>query len=266
MIRAYFGTERNPFDGEETTLLPHQQAVFDIIQVHSRQGGLCVITGDPGTGKSVIKNAVAGQDRKRVVAPAVSRTLHNYQNILRILCAAMGAEPGARAEKNEKLLIEAAFRINSHGRLLVPVIDDAHLMDIECLRRLRLLFEDFPKNHNLVLIAQTPLMHSLRLRVNEDIRSRITYSVNIGRLNPDDVKAFIFGQMDRAGLAHSTFSDEALDLLVRSSEGVLRNVRNLCVSALLETVRDHRKVVELEQVNRVLMQPHWRREQDMPLH
>ncbi len=266
MIRSHFGLERNPFDGEDLSLLPHQQAVFDTIQVHSRQGGLCVIMGDPGTGKSVIKNAIVNQDKKQVVTPTVSRSLHTYQSILKLLCTAMDIDPAARAEKNEKLLIDAAFKINAKGRMLVPVIDDAHLMEIECLRRLRLLFEDFPKNHNLVLIAQTPLMHNLKLSVNEDIRSRITYSVNLNRLNPDDIKAFIFEQLDRIRISHNTFSDDAVDLIVRSSEGVLRKVRNLCVSALLETVRDHRQVVGLEQVNKVLMQPHWRQERDMPVH
>ncbi len=266
MIRSHFGIERNPFDGNDITLLPHQQAAFDTILVHSRQGGLCVIMGDPGTGKSAIKNAIVSQDSKKVITPTVSRTLHTYQSILKILCAAMDIEPRAHAEKNEKLLIEAAFKINSKGRMLVPVIDDAHLMEIECLRRLRLLFEDFPKNHNLVLIAQTPLMHNLKLSVNEDIRSRITYSVNLNRLNPDDIKAFIFEQLDLIRLGHNTFSDEALDLIVRSSEGILRKVRNLCVSALLETVRDQKRVVGLEQVNKVLMQPHWRQERDMPVH
>jgi type II secretory pathway predicted ATPase ExeA len=266
MIRSHFGLERNPFDGEEITLLPHQQAAFETIQVHSRQGGLCVIMGDPGTGKSVIKNAIVNQDQKKVITPTVSRTLHTYPSILKILCTAMNIDPGGRVEKNEKLLIEAAFKINAKGRMLVPVIDDAHLMEVECLRRLRLLFEDFPKNHNLVLIAQMPLMHNLKLSVNEDIRSRITYSVNLNRLNPDDIKAFIFEQLDRIRLGHNTFSDDALDLIVRSSEGVLRKVRNLCVSALLETVRDHKQVVGLEQVNKVLMQPHWRQERDMPTH
>ncbi len=263
MIRSHFGIERNPFDGNDITLLPHQQTIFEIIKVHSRQGGLCVIMGDPGTGKSVIKNAILSQDAKQVITPAVSRTLHTYPNILRIICESMNIDPAGRAAKNEKLLIRAAFKISSKGRMLVPVIDDAHLMEIECLRRLRLLFEDFPKNHNLVLIAQTPLMHALRLSVNEDIRSRITYSVNLNRLNPDDIKAFIFEQLDHIRLGHNTFDDEALDLIVRSSDGILRRVRNLCISALLETARDHRQVVGLEQINKVLMQPHWRQEIDI---
>jgi len=63
--------------------------------------------------------------------------------------------------------------------MLVPIIDDAHLMQSDCLRKLRLLFEDFP--HNLVLIGQPPLLQSLTLSVNEEIRSRVTYSVILPR-------------------------------------------------------------------------------------
>ena len=61
-----------------------------------------------------------------------------------------------------------------------------------------------------------------------------------------------------------TFSDDALSLIVRSSEGGLRKARNLCLAALLEAVRDRTKTVELKQVNRVLLQPHWRKEVDLP--
>jgi hypothetical protein len=35
------------------------------------------------------------------------------------------------------------------------------------------------------------------------------------------------------------------------------------LASLLEAVRDRTKVVDLKQVNRVLMQPHWRRERDI---
>jgi type II secretory pathway predicted ATPase ExeA len=66
--------------------------------------------------------------------------------------------------------------------MLVPIIDDAHLMQSDCLRRLRLLFEDFPHSHNVVLIGQPPLLQSLALTVNEEIRSRVTYSVILPRL------------------------------------------------------------------------------------
>ena len=70
-------------------------------------------------------------------------------------------------------------------------------------------------------------------------------------------------ELDRVALAHSTFSEDALCLIVRSSEGILRAARNLCVGALLEAVRDRTKTIGLKQVNRVLMQPHWRHEREV---
>jgi len=263
MIRSHFGLELNPFDESSPELLPHQKEVFETIKVHAQQGGLCVIMGEPGTGKSVIKQAIINHDKKRMITPAIARTLHTYSNTLQILCEAFSIEVNGRDTRREKMLIEAAWKVNSEGKMLVPIIDDAHLMDVECLRKLRLLFEDFPKSHNLVLIAQPTLMHKLHLTVNEDIRSRITYSVKVPRLAPDDIKAFVFAQLDRIKLAHNTFSDDAMDLIARSSEGILRRTRNLCISAMLETVRDRLQVVGLDQVNRVLMQPHWRKEHDM---
>lgn len=263
MIRSHFGLELNPFDDTKPVLLPHQQQIFDTIKVHAQQGGLCVVMGEPGTGKTVIKQAIINHDPKRMITPAIARTLHTYSNTLSILCEAFGIEVNGRDTRREKLLIEAGWKINAKAKMLVPIIDDAHLMDVECLRKLRLLFEDFPKNHNLVLVAQPSLMHKLRLTVNEDIRSRITYSVCVKRLNPDDIRAFIFAQLDRVNLGHNTFGEDAIELIVRSSEGVLRRTRNLCVSAMLETVRDRKQVVGLDQVNRVLLQPHWRRDHDM---
>ena len=218
MIRSYFGLQRNPFDTENLALLEHQQQVLDILRVHAQQGGLCLVLGEPGTGKSVLKQALVNHDPKRMMTPVVNRTLHTYHNTLRILCEAFQIEFQGRDHHCERLLVQEAFRLHRTGKMLVPIIDDAHLMQSDCLRKLRLLFEDFP--------------HS---------------------------------QLDRAGLGHNTFSPDALALIVRSAEGLLRRTRNLCLSALIEAVRDQVRAVELKQVNRVLIQPHWRNDCDQPL-
>ena len=49
---------------------------------------------------------------------------------------------------------------------------------------------------------------------------------------------FILAAFDRVALGHNVLSDDALSLIVRSSEGVLRAARNLCLASLLEAVRD----------------------------
>ena len=265
MIRSHFGLQRNPFDTENLSLLEQQQQVLDILRVHAQQGGLCLVLGEPGTGKSVLKQALVNHDPKRLVTPVVNRTLHTYHNTLRILCQAFQIEFEGHDHHCERLLVQEAFRIHRAGQMLVPVIDDAHLMPADCLRKLRLLCEDFPRSHNLVLIGQPPLLQSLSLIVNEEIRSRVTYSVILPRLGPEATEQFILAQLDRAGLGHNTFSPDALALIVRSAEGLLRRTRNLCLSSLIEAVRDQVRTVELKQVNHVLIQPHWRNDCDQPL-
>jgi hypothetical protein len=88
------------------------------------------------------------------------------------------------------------------------------------------------------------------LSVNDDLKNRVTCSVLLKKLAPDRVADFIRAELDKAALAHSTFSDDALSLIVRSSEGGLRKTRNLCLSSLLEAVRDRTKVVELKRSSR----------------
>ena len=265
MIRSHFGLQRNPFDTENLSLLEQQQQVLDILRVHAQQGGLCLVLGEPGTGKSILKQALVNHDPKRMMTPVVNRTLHTYHNTLRILCQAFQIEFQGHDHHCERLLVQEAFRLHRTGKMLVPIIDDAHLMHSECLRKLRLLFEDFPPSHNLVLIGQPPLLQSLALSVNEEIRSRVTYSVILLRLGPEATEQFILAQLDRAGLGHNTFTPDALALIVRSSEGLLRRTRNLCLSCLIEAVRDQVRTVDLKQVNRVLIQPHWRNDCDKPL-
>ena len=55
------------------------------------------------------------------------------------------------------------------------------------------------------------------LTVNEDLKNRVTYSVLLQKLAPDSLVAFIRAELDKVALAHTTFTDDALSLIVRSS-------------------------------------------------
>jgi MSHA biogenesis protein MshM len=263
MIRAFYGLTRNPFDLRELELLPGQQEIHDTLQVHCRQGGLCLVLGVPGSGKSVIKQSLQRLPEKQHLVATVARTLHTYTNTVKILCDAFRIEFENSAFDCERKLIEQAFALNHAGKCLTTILDDAHLMDMANLRKLRLLFEDFPKNHNLILIGRPNLLAALDLGVNADIKSRVTYSVLVKRLGPDAMRDFLLRELDRAGLGHNTFTAAALDLVVRSADGVLRKARNLSVGCLIDAVRSANRTIDIGNVNRVLMQPHWQKETDI---
>lgn len=265
IIRSFFGLSENPFPLDNIDLLKHQQEIYETLKVHSQQGGFCLIMGDSGTGKTVIKDFISHQADKRISVISVARTLHTYTNTIKILCNSFNIDSHGSHFKCEKRLIEQAYNLYREGKSLVITIDDAHLMDFNTLRKLRLLLEDFPKNHNIILFGKTPLLFNLSLKHNDDIKSRTTYSVVMPRLNPDDIEQFILSQLDKVSLGHNTFSEEALSLIIRSSDGIIRLARNLCLACLLDAARTNKKVVDLDIVNFVLLQPHWRLEKDMEL-
>jgi MSHA biogenesis protein MshM len=82
-------------------------------------------------------------------------------------------------------------------------------------------------------------------------------------LNPDAMRDFILRELDRVGLGHHTFTQPAVDLIVRSADGVLRQARNLGVGCMIEAVRSANKTIDIDNVNRVLLQPHWQKEADL---
>lgn len=262
MINTYFGIEKLPFSMDNFSLLEHQQIIYDTIKVHSNYGGFCLIMGQPGSGKSVIKESIRSLADKYTIVITVSRTLHTYLNTIKILCTAFKVKFEGSAFKCEKYLIEEAFNLHRLGKSIFLIIDDAHLMDMENLRRLRLLFEDFPNNSNIILIGQPILFQKINLTENSDIKSRITYSVILQPLNPDDIQKFILSQFDLAGLPHNTFDDDSLALVVKCSNGIMRKVKNIVLSCLLEAVRAKKRTISLDIVNRVLMQPHNRVESE----
>jgi type II secretory pathway predicted ATPase ExeA len=263
MIRSFYGLTENPFDARVLELLPGQQEIHETLKVHCQQGGLCLVLGVPGTGKSVIKQSLLRLPDKQYLVATVGRTLHTYSNTVKILCQAFKIDFDHSAFGCERRLIEQAFSLNRAGKCLTTILDDAHLMDLANLRKLRLLFEDFPKNHNLVLIGRPSLLAALDLGVNQDIKSRVTYSVITKRLGPEALRDFILRELDRVGLGHNTFTQPAIELIVRSADGVLRQARNLCVGCLIEGVRRGQKTIDIDNVNRVLLQPHWQKETDL---
>ena len=266
MIKSYFGISHQPFSiDEDAPLLDHQQRHFDILKVHSQQGGFCLILGEPGTGKSILKNAIIRHDPKQWITPVINRSLHTWPNLLRLLCQALQLDTLGNDTKCEARLINEARAYNAKGKTIIPIIDDAHLLPVEALHKLRLMLEDFPKNHNLILIGQPSLNTTIQLRPQQDLKSRVTYSAKIDALAPTALSSFIYQQLDLVGLPHQTFTNEAVNLILRLSEGTLRAVKNLCIGSLIEAVRDQTKIVDLKQVNAVLMQPHWRHNaQDEP--
>lgn len=65
MIKSLFGITKEPFNRSLLALLHQQQQIVDIIQIHAQQGGLSVVTGEPGVGKSVLREHIESLNNER---------------------------------------------------------------------------------------------------------------------------------------------------------------------------------------------------------
>ena len=257
MIKATFGITQEPFYRNESSLLPQQADAIEMIRIHAQHGGFSVVVGHPGVGKSVIRAHLEqlGKERDTVVV-SFTQTMHTYQPILRLLAESMQVE--APMKNLEKELILAAVRHGQSQKTLYIVIDDAHLLAIDILRKLRLLFERFPKRHNLVLLGHPELLHRLSMLCNEDIKSRISYSKQVLPLHDADLIAFIVAELTAVGLGVNTFDEAALQVIARAVQGNLRLCRNLSYASLVAACLDRQRIVTVTHVNAALLQPHWR--------
>lgn len=85
MMKSLFGTTKKPYNRYDLSLLPQQEEeVLKMIKIRAQQGGFSVITGQPGVGKSVLREHIELLEKERdVTVVSCSRTLHIYVNILK---------------------------------------------------------------------------------------------------------------------------------------------------------------------------------------
>ncbi len=83
MIKSIHATTKEPFNRTNLTLLRQQKEIVDIIKIHSQQGGFSVVIGEPGVGKSVLREHLEAFEKERdITVVSCSRTMHTYWQIL----------------------------------------------------------------------------------------------------------------------------------------------------------------------------------------
>ena len=134
MIKAVWGITHAPFQHDKLTLLAQQQTIFEMIKIHAQQGGFSVVLGEPGLGKTVLRDELERLDKQRqCTVVSCSRTLHTYRQIAWQLAESFTLDTTEKAI--EKDLIQAAFEQVRQRKTLYILIDEAHLLEMTVLRK-----------------------------------------------------------------------------------------------------------------------------------
>jgi general secretion pathway protein A len=200
--------------------------------------GLIVVTGEVGTGKTTILRWMMQRlDRTVLVAYIFNPRLsvaEFYQHVATLLDV-------QKWQTKSELLLELGRALESrHSRGLrtVLIIDEAQGLSTHVLEEIRLLsnFEsDTAKQLQIVLTGQPELRDVLNNPDLRQLKQRIALRCVIKPLpNVEETDRYITSRLLVAGAERTdVFSPGAIDYIFRCSEGIPRNINNLCDNALL---------------------------------
>ncbi|HVQ39371.1 MAG TPA: AAA family ATPase [Pyrinomonadaceae bacterium] len=200
--------------------------------------GLIVVTGEVGTGKTTILRWMMQRlDRSVLVAYIFNPRLsvpEFYQHVASLLDV-------QKWETKPELLVALGQALESrHARGLrtVLIIDEAQGLSPSVLEEIRLLsnFEsNTAKQLQIVLTGQPELRDVLNNPDLRQLKQRVALRCVIKPLpNVEETDRYITSRLLVSGAARTDlFTPEAVDYIYRCTEGIPRNINNLCDNALL---------------------------------
>jgi type II secretory pathway predicted ATPase ExeA len=256
MYKQFFGLIRNPFEISPDPFFyhptpRHNEALANLHYGVGRRKGFIVITGEVGTGKTLLVRCLLAELRKSNIAfgylfnPLLS-TMEFFQYIL----ADLGL-PYAGRSKTEILLDLNRFLIQRHARGLntALVIDEAQALKPELLEEIRLLTNletSQQKLLQIVLLGQPELEGLLDSPELRQLKQRIALRCQLLPLDEQQTRAYVLSRLERAGAKPdgAVFSEEALSTLHDYSRGIPRIINNLCENALVNAFARQQKPVD----------------------
>ena len=244
MYLQHFGLSEPPF-----TLTPdtdfffnhgsHQEALNVLLVALQGGEGFIKVTGEVGTGKTLICRQLLNLLDDNYVTAYIPNPFLNPTALRMALAEELGIEFARNIGQHRllKLITGRLLELNSQGRQVVLLLDEAQAMPDESLEALRLLTNMETEKRKLlqvVLFGQPELNTRLAQRKLRQLRQRIVFSYQLRPLQRRVLDDYVQHRLLVAGYQGNVlFSRGALKQLHRASRGIPRLVNLLCHKALM---------------------------------
>ena len=244
MYNAFFGLDADPFrvNPDPRFLYPadsHQEALATLTYAIRERKGFVVITGEVGTGKTTILNALLRTLEPDVQAAYLFNTSLSLGDFFGSFFEELGLE---RVEPFRKG--KALSRLNHYlidrlrkGKQTLLIIDEAQNLSSQLLEEIRMLSNlETPQSKllQIFLVGQPELWEKLSKPKLRQLRQRVELFQRIRPLTERETAEYVRERLLRAG--HTTgdvFASGALRAVHDYSGGIPRVVNVLCDSALI---------------------------------
>jgi len=247
MYKSFYNLKRNPFEitPDPSFLFPtrrHNEALAALYYGVRRHKGFVVMTGEVGTGKTLLVRCLLELLNRRNVAYAyVFNSLLSPLEFLQYVAGDFGL-PAAGKSKSELLLELSSYLISRHQRKLttVLVIDEAHHLPVEVLEEVRLLTNletSQEKLLQILLVGQPELDEKLDSQELRQLKQRIALRSQLEPLSLEEAKGYIQRRLQLAGATANAeqvlFPVDTMTQVFRHSRGIPRLINTVCENALI---------------------------------
>jgi type II secretory pathway predicted ATPase ExeA len=220
------------------------------------RAGLLVLTGEIGTGKTTVANALAQSvvDEGGLVGRLFYPRLEPL-DFLRVIVQTYGLPTElATREAFHAELRELVRRAATEGRRVVFVVDEAQSLEPELLNEIERLFAsvsddagpgDAPHqpgvaelgSFSVLLVGQESLESTLAEPAHARLAERITARYRLRPMNENEVAGYIDHRLTVAGVDGVTFTRTAITEIHRASEGLPRLINSIAERAAAHPVQ-----------------------------
>jgi len=242
MLLDYYKLTEQPFgvtpDSRFLYLGPkHREALASLLYGTEANRGFLALIAEPGMGKTTLLYHYLSYLRGKARTAFVFRTDCDSRDFIRHVLLDLGEDISAM---DLPAMHEALNRILTEemkaGRRFVLVVDEAQNLEEKVLESIRLLsnFETpVAKLMHIVLAGQPQLADKLASRSLAQLRQRVSMVIPIERFTEEEVNAYIDHRLWIAGNdKRQIFTPGARRLIAEHSEGIPRNINNLCFHSM----------------------------------
>lgn len=245
MYKRFYNLQRNPFEiTPDPSFLfatkKHNEALAALYYGVKRRKGFVVMTGEVGTGKTLLVRCLLQVLHRANVAYAyVFNPRLNPMEFLQYVAGDFRL-PTAGKSKSDLLLDLSSFVIARHQKNLttVLVVDEAHHLSADVLEEVRLLTNlETPEEKllQILLIGQQELDEKLDSNDLRQLKQRIALRSHLAALNLEETQGYIYCRLQLAGSGDPAqlFPMETILEVHRQSQGFPRLINTLCENALI---------------------------------
>lgn len=247
MYKQFYQLRRNPFEitPDPSFLFPtkrHNEALAALYYGVRRHKGFVVMTGEVGTGKTLLVRCLLELLRRAEVGFAyIFNPRLAPLEFLRYIGRDLGLQVTGKA-KDELLLDLGAYLIERHRKKLttVLVVDEAHHLGADVLEEIRLLTNletSQEKLLQILLVGQPELDEKLDSVDLRQLKQRVALRCHLEPLVAQETSDYVHRRLQVAGAseegAASIFPAPSIAQIHRHSRGIPRLVNTVCENALI---------------------------------